>query len=57
MDPKSALGGSKPISRTRGLHAEAARDVTGRQCPHSGEGEDFFDASAQKVENRSQVGK
>ena len=25
--------------------AESARAVTGRQCPHSGEGEDFCDAS------------
>ena len=25
----------------KGLRAESARDVTGRQCPHSGEGEDF----------------
>ena len=25
----------------KGLHAESARAVTGRQCPHSGEGEDF----------------
>ena len=26
----------------KGLHAESARAVTGRQCPHSGEGEDFL---------------
>ena len=26
----------------KGLHAESARAVTGRRCPHSGEGEDFL---------------
>ena len=26
----------------KGLRAESARAVTGRQCPHSGEGEDFL---------------
>ena len=26
--------------------AESARAVTGRRCPHSGRGEDFFDGSA-----------
>ena len=26
----------------KGLHAESARAATGRQCPHSGEGEDFL---------------
>ena len=25
-----------------GLRAESARAVTGRQCPHSGKGEDFL---------------
>ena len=28
--------------RAKGLHAESARAVTGRRCPHSGEGEDFL---------------
>ena len=26
----------------KGLRAESARAVTGRRCPHSGEGEDFL---------------
>ena len=26
----------------KGLHAESARAVTGRRCPHSGKGEDFL---------------
>ena len=26
----------------KGLRAESARAVTGRRCPHSGKGEDFF---------------
>ena len=26
----------------KGLRAESARAVTGRQCPHSGKGEDFL---------------
>ena len=26
----------------KGLRAKSARAVTGRQCPHSGEGEDFL---------------
>ena len=26
----------------KGMRAESARAVTGRQCPHSGEGEDFL---------------
>ena len=26
----------------KGLPAESARAVTGRRCPHSGEGEDFL---------------
>ena len=26
----------------KGLHAESARAVTGRRCPHSGQGEDFL---------------
>ena len=26
----------------KGLRAEGARAVTGRRCPHSGEGEDFL---------------
>ena len=26
----------------KGLRAESARAVTGRQCPHSGEGKDFL---------------
>ena len=26
----------------KGLRAESARAVTGRHCPHSGEGEDFL---------------
>ena len=29
-------------ARTKGLRAESARAVTGRRCPHSGEGEDFL---------------
>ena len=28
--------------RVKGLRAESARAVTGRRCPHSGEGEDFL---------------
>ena len=28
--------------RAKGLRAESARAVTGRRCPHSGEGEDFL---------------
>ena len=30
------------LSSPKGLRAESARAVTGRQCPHSGEGEDFL---------------
>ena len=30
------------IQPAKGLHAESARAVTGRRCPHSGEGEDFL---------------
>ena len=30
------------IHYPRGLHAKSARAVTGRRCPHSGEGEDFL---------------
>ena len=30
------------LSSPKGLCAESARAVTGRQCPHSGEGGDFF---------------
>ena len=29
-------------ARAKGLRAESARAVTGRWCPHSGEGEDFL---------------
>ena len=29
-------------ARPKGLHAESARAVTGRWCPHSGKGEDFL---------------
>ena len=29
-------------ARPKGLRAESARAVTGRQCPHSREGEDFL---------------
>ena len=29
-------------SPRKGLRAESARAVTGRQCPHSGVGEDFL---------------
>ena len=36
----------QPTRETRaglkGLRAESIRAVTGRQCPHSGEGEDFL---------------
>ena len=28
----------------KGLRAESARAVTGKRCPHSGEGEDFLTA-------------
>ena len=28
--------------RAKGLRTESARAVTGRRCPHSGKGEDFF---------------
>ena len=34
--PRAKLEGPK------GLRAESARAVTGRRCPHSGEGEDFL---------------
>ena len=34
--PRGKRGGPK------GLRAESARAVTGRRCPHSGEGEDFL---------------
>ena len=30
------------LSSLKGLRAESARAVTGRRCPHSGEGEDFL---------------
>ena len=30
------------LSSPKGLRAESARAVTGRRCPHSGEGEDFL---------------
>ena len=30
------------LSSPKGLCTESARAVTGRQCPHSGEGEDFL---------------
>ena len=30
----------------KGLRAESARAVTGRRCPHSGKGENFFYRSA-----------
>ena len=30
------------LSSPKGLRAESARAVTGRPCPHSGEGEDFL---------------
>ena len=30
------------IPPPKGLHAESARAVTGRRCPHSGRGEDFL---------------
>ena len=36
---------SSPLAKRagpKGLRAESARAVTGRQCPHSGEGEDFL---------------
>ena len=29
-------------ARAKGLRAESAGAVTGRRCPHSGEGEDFL---------------
>ena len=35
-NPRAKLAGPK------GLHAESARAVAGRRCPHSGEGEDFL---------------
>ena len=34
--PRAKRGGPK------GLRVESARAVTGRRCPHSGEGEDFL---------------
>ena len=34
------------LSRARRACALSARAVTGRQCPHSGEGGNFFDSSA-----------
>ena len=30
------------LSSPKGLRAESASAVTGRQCPHSGKGEDFL---------------
>ena len=33
---------SSPRAGPQGLCAESARAVTGRRCPHSGEGEDFL---------------
>ena len=33
---------SSPRAGPKGLRAESARAVTGRRCPHSGEGEDFL---------------
>ena len=36
---------SSPLSKRagpKGLRAESARSVTGRRCPHSGEGEEFL---------------
>ena len=30
------------LSSLKGLRAESARAVTGRRCPHSGEGKDFL---------------
>ena len=30
------------LSSPKGLRAGSARAVTGRRCPHSGEGEDFL---------------
>ena len=32
----------QPPRGPKGLRAESARAVTGRRCPHSGEGEDFL---------------
>ena len=46
-----------PNFPARALLLKSTRAVLGRRCPHSGEGEDFFDVSAQKIENWSQVGK
>ena len=47
--PQYELGGKdyfaiheRALSSPKGLRAESARAVTGRQCPHSGEGEDFL---------------
>ena len=46
LDLESAMVTSNLSSpRAKGLRAESARAVTGRWCPHSGEGEDFFDGS------------
>ena len=44
---KAGLGGHLVSIRViqpapKGLRAESTRAVTGRRCPHSGEGEDFL---------------
>ena len=33
---------AREARRPSGLHAESARAVSGRRCPHSGKGEDFL---------------
>ena len=33
---------TSPHAGPKDLRAESARAVTGRQCPHKGEGEDFL---------------
>ena len=38
----------------KGLRAESARAVTGRRCPHSGKGEDFFTETAVTPERKVQ---
>ena len=42
MQILAQISSSQAMEAGRGLRAESARAVTGRQCPHSGKGEDFL---------------
>ena len=42
MQILAQISSSQAMEAGRGLRAESARAVTGRQCPHSGRGEDFL---------------